>query len=149
MSACSRNAELVYRNIHVLEILVSAVLWISDIHEIREIGFRFWDRYFAWVCECEDVNVCVCVGVSVNVCVIVCVRVCLWMYVSVCACVGVSVCLSVFVTPFQIFLNLNRLRSVFRILMIIYFPLALGPNAGHGFYILTVFKSHTTRHRSR
>ena len=158
MSACSRNAKLVYRNIHMLEISVSAVLWKSDIHEIRDIDFRLlrtlccvcvcfdvcvceWVSEWVWMSECEWVCVIVCVWVSVNE----------WVWVSEWVSVCVSVCLSVFVTLFSLFffLNLNRLFSVFRMVMIIYFPTALRPDDGHGLHILMVFKSHTTMRHSR
>ena len=125
MSAWSRNAKLIYRNIHVLEILVFAVLWKFDIHEIREIDFRFL-RSLSYVCacvcvcecewmsvcvrvcvcECEWMSVCVrvCVSVSEWVCVCVCDCVFVWVCVCDCVCLCVSVCVSVcLLTPFQFF----------------------------------------------
>ena len=58
-----------------------------------------------------------------------------------CVCLSVCPC-----NTLPTFLNLNRLWSVFRML-IIYFPVALRSNADNGPHILEIFKSHTKTHR--
>jgi hypothetical protein len=153
VSTCRRNAKLVYRNIRVLEIFVSAVLWKYDIREIREIDFRLLRSVCCvyvcecvtvsvWVCHCECVCVCECVSacecVWVSLCECACVTVSVWVCVCECVCVSVSlwvcecvcVCLSVCLcNTLPTFLNLNPLWSVLRILMIIYF--SVGAAAQH------------------
>jgi len=45
--------------------------------------------------------------------------------------------------------NADEKDKIISLILISFFPVALRPNAGHGFLILEVSRSHTTTHHSR